>query len=184
MGCTSPRAAQGASSSSTMKKVFGYWRLATDESYFNDVLHGLPRLGGDWREHCGQLVHGVTQNWSDDRDDPRVLAERFREQGLRDEDAFLRQAAIHYLNMKLATESNTCKGWLRYDKDYRESGRRFRRGASARGIRVAVARRSLRRHRKTCRDDERADQRPQSACVATSAMLVRHFRAACTFLRT
>ena len=91
------------------------WSFAMKEATLNQILLTLPRSGGDWHPHCGLLAQGVAENWSDDRDDPKVLAERFREEGFRKEDAYLlRQAAIQYGQLKMVAEADkTPKNALR-----------------------------------------------------------------------
>ena len=102
------------------------WWFASDESHLATIIGRLPKKE-IWDAHVGLLVRGVPESFSEDRDDPKAIAERFEREGRSNEDGYLlRQAAQHYRLAGDDHKSYECRAVAdQLDGRYREAAQQF-----------------------------------------------------------
>jgi len=106
------------------------WEFATDTQSRGRILNRLRRNRESWEANIGILQPGVSQSWSEDREDPRVLAERFEQEGSANRDPYLlRSAALSYEAMEDKQKALRCRGFaLLYEKKFKAAGGTFKDG--------------------------------------------------------
>ena len=103
-----------------------FWRFTAPEAR-RDLL-SLYRSEQIWTtEVLGGIVSGDDESWSEDRDNPLQLAERFKQQGYVERDPYLLNLARHnYLRANRPEEAGLCEASaLEFEAEYLKAGNRF-----------------------------------------------------------
>lgn len=108
----------------------GLWWFSADESNLASVISRLPKKE-IWEGHTGFLVRGIPENFSEDRDDPKAIAERFEREGISKEDGYLlRQAALQFKLAGIEARALECRAVAdMFDGRFREAGQQFEQAA-------------------------------------------------------
>ena len=104
----------------------GLWWFAADDQNLSQIIENLPQRGV-WMDHAGMLMRGVPESFSEDRDDPRAIAERFEKEGLSKEDSYLlKQASLQYTIAKMAPKAHECRAIAcLFENRFKEAGENF-----------------------------------------------------------
>jgi len=104
------------------------WSFATDPDVRNRVLERLRPKHQIWEENIGTLQPGVGESWSSDREDPKVLAEKFEKEGHAKSDPYLlRTAAMFYETLEDNFRALQCRGFaLHFEAEYKKAGDTFK----------------------------------------------------------
>ena len=103
------------------------WWFASDEKHLLQVIRDLPQRE-TWMKNTGFLVRGVPESFSEDRDDPSAIADRFEREGLSKEDSYLlKQAGLQYAFAGEMMKAHECRAFADlFDRRFQDAGDSFK----------------------------------------------------------